>query len=137
MMSAIVEMKEEAGQWFFSRAAPRAAIRMPLPPVVRSALHGRMAAKLLAMAVAACLVLPSPTVAENLLSLQTDAGPAQCKNFRRQSDGAWKPLQDITIITLSPCAISVRSDRIVFRPGSIEFCGVDIGAALNEQCLRQ
>lgn len=88
-----------------------------------------------AIVAAAGLVLPQCAAMAEDLSLETDSGPAQCTDFHREADGSWRPLRDVTIILSSGCAITIRSGRIVFRPGSIAFCGVDVASALNRQCV--
>jgi hypothetical protein len=86
-----------------------------------------------ALALAGAIIVPSAALAQATPGIKTEAGPASCADFHKNSDGAWTPVKDITVYT-DNCSTRVAAGSFSFQPGLLLFCNADVGSALNRLC---
>jgi hypothetical protein len=51
-----------------------------------------------ALALAGAIIVPSAALAQATPGIKTEAGPASCADFHKNSDGAWTLVKDITYL---------------------------------------
>jgi hypothetical protein len=79
----------------------------------------------------------SATIAiDNGVVVSIDGGAAICSDFRREVDGSWTPLKEISITATDGCSAALKPGAFSLEPGIPMFCGADIGLALNRQCMK-
>ena len=91
----------------------------------------------LALALAALISARSAAPAQEIPTVRTEAGPATCADFRKNSDGAWTPVKDITIVTPDGCTERLGAGKFSFQPALVLFCNVDVGFMLDQHCERR
>jgi len=87
----------------------------------------------MALALAGAIIVPSAVLAQAIPGIKTEAGPASCVDFQKNSDGAWTPVKNITVYT-DNCSTRVAAGTFSFQPGLLIFCNADVGSALNRLC---
>jgi len=80
------------------------------------------------------LLVPYPALSQNPLTMETATGPATCGDFRREQDGGWTPLKNVTISTPDGCTIQIKAGEFSFQPILPIFCKVDIASLLDRLC---
>ena len=79
----------------------------------------------------------SPTLAvDGGVTIRTDSAPATCSDFRKEPDGSWTPVKEVSISTADGCWARLKAGEFGLTPGIAMFCGADIGLALNRQCRK-
>jgi hypothetical protein len=80
--------------------------------------------------IAGVIIMASSAVAQitNPPSVSSSATPLTCADFQHNPDGSWSPLHPVTIN-----GVTMGGPGVKFTVG-VAFGGVDLAAALNNQC---
>jgi len=86
------------------------------------------------LALAGTIIPASVAIAQAIPIVKTEDGPASCADFRRNSDGAWTPVKDVTVFTPDNCSKRVGAGTFSFQPGLLLFCNADVASVLERLC---